>query len=63
MAQILHKSDTYVRRRSLHIEVDDWMYLKVSRMKGDMRFCKKGKLSPWYIGPYRLQESSMLHMS
>ncbi|WMV57997.1 hypothetical protein MTR67_051382 [Solanum verrucosum] len=23
-------------------------------MKGVMRFGKKGKLSPWYIGPYRI---------
>ncbi|WMV49738.1 hypothetical protein MTR67_043123 [Solanum verrucosum] len=21
-----------------------------------MRFCKKGKLSPWYIGPYRISK-------
>ncbi|WMV18973.1 hypothetical protein MTR67_012358 [Solanum verrucosum] len=35
-------------------EVDDWVYLKVSPMKGIMRFGKKGKLSPRYIGPYRI---------
>ena len=23
-------------------------------MKGVMRFCKKGKLSPWYVGPYEI---------
>ncbi|WMV28751.1 hypothetical protein MTR67_022136 [Solanum verrucosum] len=33
---------------------DDWVYLKVSPMKGVMRFGKKGKLSPRYIGPYRI---------
>ncbi|WMV25265.1 hypothetical protein MTR67_018650 [Solanum verrucosum] len=32
----------------------DWIYLKVSPMKGVMRFGKKGKLSPWYIGPYKI---------
>ncbi|WMV41018.1 hypothetical protein MTR67_034403 [Solanum verrucosum] len=25
-------------------------------MKGVMRFCKKGKLSPGYIGPYRISK-------
>ena len=48
------KSYTDVRRRVLEFEVDDWVYLKVSPMKGVMRFGKKGKLSPRYIGPYRI---------
>ncbi|WMV09835.1 hypothetical protein MTR67_003220 [Solanum verrucosum] len=26
-------------------------------MKGVMRFGKKGKLSPWYIGPYRISKN------
>ena len=30
------------------------MHLKVSPMKGVMRFCKKVKLIPRYIGPYRV---------
>ncbi|WMV28793.1 hypothetical protein MTR67_022178 [Solanum verrucosum] len=38
--------------RALEFEVNDWVYLKVSPMKGVMRFGKKGKLSPRYIGPY-----------
>ncbi|WMV33290.1 hypothetical protein MTR67_026675 [Solanum verrucosum] len=29
---------------------------KVSPMKGVMRFGKKGKLRPWYIGPYRISK-------
>ncbi|KAK4724590.1 hypothetical protein R3W88_027369 [Solanum pinnatisectum] len=37
--------------------MDDWVYLKVSPMKGVMRFGKKGKLSPRYIGPYRISKS------
>ncbi|WMV40955.1 hypothetical protein MTR67_034340 [Solanum verrucosum] len=40
--------------RALEFEVDDWVYLKVSPMKGVMRFGKKGKLSPRYIRPYRI---------
>ncbi|WMV14973.1 hypothetical protein MTR67_008358 [Solanum verrucosum] len=38
--------------RPLEFEIDDWVYLKVSPIKGVIRFGKKGKLSPRYIGPY-----------
>ncbi|WMV38355.1 hypothetical protein MTR67_031740 [Solanum verrucosum] len=48
------KSYTDVRRRALEFKVDDWVYLKVSSMKGVLRFGKKGKLSPRYIGTYRI---------
>ncbi|XP_060200298.1 uncharacterized protein LOC132628537, partial [Lycium barbarum] len=48
-AQSRQKSYTDVRRRDLEFSVDDWVYLKVSPMKGVMRFGKKGKLSPRYI--------------
>ncbi|WMV46788.1 hypothetical protein MTR67_040173 [Solanum verrucosum] len=40
----------------LEFGVDDWVYLKVSPMKGVMRFGKKGKLSPWYIGIYQISK-------
>jgi len=40
----------------LEFEVDDWVYLKVLPMKGVMRFGKKGKIIPWYIGPYRISK-------
>ncbi|WMV41663.1 hypothetical protein MTR67_035048 [Solanum verrucosum] len=56
MAQSRQKSYTDVRRRELEFEVDDWVYLKVSPMKGVVRFGKKGKLSPRYIGPYRISK-------
>ena len=39
--------------RDLEFQVDDWVFLKVSLMKSIMRFGKKGKDSPCYIGPYR----------
>ncbi|KAH0748577.1 hypothetical protein KY290_027809 [Solanum tuberosum] len=55
--QSRQKSYTDVRRRELEFEVDDWVYLKVSPMKGVMRFGKKGKLSPSYIGPYRISKT------
>ena len=32
----------------------DLVYLKISPMKGVMRFGRKGKLSPRYIGPYEV---------
>ena len=32
--------------------VGDLVFLKVSSIKGVMRFCKKGKLAPRYIGPF-----------
>ena len=30
------------------------MYLKIFPMKGMVRFGKKGKLSPLYVGPYEI---------
>ncbi|WMV13883.1 hypothetical protein MTR67_007268 [Solanum verrucosum] len=54
--QSRQKSYTDVRRRELEFEVDDWVYLNVSPMKGVMRFGKKGKLSPRYIGSYRISK-------
>ncbi|WMV42223.1 hypothetical protein MTR67_035608 [Solanum verrucosum] len=55
-AQSRQKSYTDVRRKDLEFEVHDWIYLKVSPMKGVMRFGKKGKLSPRYIGRYRISK-------
>lgn len=39
-------------RRELMFEVGNWVFLKVSLVKGIMRFGKKGKLSPRFISPY-----------
>ena len=36
--------------------MDGWVYLKVSPMEDVMRSCKKGKLSPPYIRPYRISK-------
>ncbi|WMV33596.1 hypothetical protein MTR67_026981 [Solanum verrucosum] len=55
-AQSRQKSYTDVRKRELEFEVNDWVYLKVSPMKRVMRFGKKGKLSPRYIGPNRISK-------
>ena len=43
---------TNARRSPLEFEVDDWVYLKVSPLKGVMRFGKKVKLSPRYNQTY-----------
>ena len=53
-AQSRQKSYSDNRRKDIEFEVNDWVYLKISPMKGVMRFGKKGKLSPRYIGPYRI---------
>ncbi|KAF3648227.1 CCHC-type integrase [Capsicum annuum] len=53
-AQSRQKSYADVRRKDLEFEVDDYVYLKISPMKGVKRFGKKGKLSPRYVGLFRI---------
>jgi hypothetical protein len=43
------------RRRKLSFEVGDYVYLKVSPIRGTKRFGVKGKLAPRYIGSYQIQ--------
>ncbi|GJU76370.1 putative reverse transcriptase domain-containing protein [Tanacetum coccineum] len=44
------------RRKPLEFEVGDWVMLKVSPWKGVIRFGKKGKLAPRYVGPFEILE-------
>jgi hypothetical protein len=44
------------RRKPLEFQVGDKVLLKVSPWKGLIRFGKKGKLSPRYIGPFVILE-------
>jgi hypothetical protein len=44
------------RGRELIFEVRDFLYLKVSPMRGMKRFKVKDKLSPRYIGPFKILE-------
>ncbi|CAN6712778.1 unnamed protein product [Malus baccata var. baccata] len=37
-------------------DVGDWVFLKLSPWRGVVRFGKRGKLSPRYIGPYVITE-------
>ncbi|KZV16743.1 DNA/RNA polymerase superfamily protein [Dorcoceras hygrometricum] len=55
-AQSKQKSYADNRRRELSFEVVDNVFLRIAPMKGVMRFGRKGKLSPRYIGPYEIQE-------
>jgi hypothetical protein len=56
VAQSRQKSYADTRRRELTFEEGDYVYLKVSPIKGLRRFKVKGKLSPRYIGPFRILE-------
>ncbi|GJV05175.1 putative reverse transcriptase domain-containing protein [Tanacetum coccineum] len=48
------KSYADVRRKPLEFKVGDKVMLKVSPWKGVVRFGKRGKLSPRYIGPFKI---------
>ncbi|GJR06908.1 hypothetical protein Tco_0529892 [Tanacetum coccineum] len=50
------KSYADKRRKPLDFEVGDRVLLKVLPWKGVVRFLKKGKLAPIYIGPFEILE-------
>ena len=56
MDQIRQKSYADVRRRPLEFEVRDHVFLKVMPKRGVVRFGKRGKLSPRFIGPFEILE-------
>ncbi|KAL8103912.1 hypothetical protein AgCh_028204 [Apium graveolens] len=53
-AQDHHRKYADQSRKNMEFEEGDLMLLKVSPCKGLMRFGKKGKLSPRYIGPFEI---------
>ncbi|KAL0561292.1 hypothetical protein IC582_001714 [Cucumis melo] len=55
-ARSRQKSYADVRRKDLEFEVGDMVFLKVAPMKGVLRFEKKGKLSPRFVGPFEILE-------
>jgi hypothetical protein len=56
LAQSRQKSYANNRRRELRFQVGDFVYLKVSPMRGLRRFKIRGKLAPRYIGPFKILE-------
>jgi hypothetical protein len=56
VAQLRQKSYADHRRRELSFEVGDFVYLKVSPMRGLCRFKVRGKLAPRFIGPFKILE-------
>ncbi|GKF33033.1 hypothetical protein Tco_0106233, partial [Tanacetum coccineum] len=48
------RSYANVRRKPLEFQVEDRVMLKVSPRKGIIHFGKRGKLNPWYIGPFKI---------
>ncbi|GJZ60930.1 putative reverse transcriptase domain-containing protein [Tanacetum coccineum] len=55
-ARSRQKSYADVRRKPMEFSVGDMVMLKVSPWKGVIRFGKRGKLSPRYIGPFKIIE-------
>jgi hypothetical protein len=54
IAQSRQRSYADTRRRELSFEVEDFVYLKISPIRGVRRFRVKGKLAPRYVGPYQI---------
>ena len=55
-AQSQQKAYADNRRRPLEFAARDYVYLKVSPMRGVHRFGVHGKLAPQYVGPYKVLE-------
>jgi hypothetical protein len=56
LVQSRQKSYADHRRRKLSFQVGDFMYLKVSPMRGLHRFKIRRKLAPKYIGSFKILE-------
>jgi hypothetical protein len=56
VAQSQQKSYADKRRRDLSFETGDFIYLKVSPMRGTRRFRVKGKLALRYVGPFKITD-------
>ncbi|GJU42941.1 hypothetical protein Tco_1200207 [Tanacetum coccineum] len=53
-AQDRQKSYADRKRKPMEFEVGDRVMLKVSPWKGVVRFGKRGKLNPRYVGPFKV---------
>jgi hypothetical protein len=56
VTQSRQKSYADHRRRELSFEVEDFVYLKVSPMRGLHRFKVRGKITPKFIRPFKISE-------
>jgi hypothetical protein len=56
VAQSRQKSYADKRRRDLSFGIRDFIYLKVSPMRGTRRFRVKGKLARRYVGPFKIND-------
>ena len=54
--QIRQKSYANMRHRPLEFEAGDHVFLKVMPKRGVVRFGNQGKLSPIFIGPFKILE-------
>jgi hypothetical protein len=54
VAQSRQKSYVDKRRRDLSFEIRDFVYLKVSPIRGTHRFRVKGKIAPRYVKPFKI---------
>jgi hypothetical protein len=54
VAQSRQKSYEDKRRIVLSFKIRDFVYLKVSPMRGTRRFKVKGKLAPRYVRPFKI---------
>ncbi|XP_075504639.1 uncharacterized protein LOC142542080 [Primulina tabacum] len=55
-AQDRQKSWADLKRRVVEFNIGEKAYVKVSPMKGVVRFSKAGKLNPRYVGPFEISE-------
>jgi hypothetical protein len=60
IAQSRQKSYADGKRRDVVFQDGDYVYLKVSPIRGLRRFKVKGKLSPRFIGPFKILESGRI---